>query len=67
MRLLVSGLSLPVLQMGEDFLLVDHPVNHPPATASVVLRVDESERGWPVRLPNGISTDTNRVEIATLA
>lgn len=66
MRLLVNGLSLPVLQMGGDFLLVDQPVNHPPAIASVVLRVDESERGWRVNLPNGISAGTNRVAIETV-
>ena len=67
MRLLVNGLSLSVRQMGGDFLLVDQPVNHPPAIANMVLRVDESERGWPVRLPKGISADSNRVaiEIAT--
>ena len=63
MRLLVNGLSLPVLQMGEDFLLVEQPVNHPPATASVVMRVDEGERRWSVNLPQGISATTNRVAI----
>jgi len=63
MRLLVNGLSFPVTQMGEDFLLVDHPANHPPAVASVVLRVDESERRWNVNLPNGISASANRVAI----
>ena len=67
MRLLVNGVSLPVLQMGEDFLFVDQPVNHPPTTAHVVLRVDESERAWPVRLPNGISANTNRVAIEPMA
>lgn len=67
MRLLVNGLSLPVAQMGPDFLLVDAPVNHPPAAASVVLQVDQSERRWNVHLPNGMSADTPRVEIATSA
>jgi len=67
MRLLVNGLSLPVLQMGEDFLLVDQPVNHPPATASLVMRVDESERHWTVRLPAGLSAQSNRVAIETAA
>ncbi len=65
MRLLVNGLSLPVLQMGPDFLLVERPVNHPPASASVVLQVDQSERRWNVTLPGGISAGTNRVAIET--
>jgi hypothetical protein len=67
MRLLVNGLSLPVTQMGPDFVLVDAPVDHPPAIASVVLQVDQSERRWNVRLPGGISADKKRVEIAASA
>ncbi len=66
MRLLVNGFSLPVLQMGGDFLLVDQPVNHPPVIASLVLRVDETERQWPVRLPAGLSAQSNRVVIETV-
>jgi len=65
MRLLVNGLSLRVRQMGPDFVLVESPVNHPPAVAIMVLQVDQSERRWNVRLPNGISADKKRVEIAT--
>ena len=67
MRLLVNGLSLPVLQMGPDFLLVDQPVNHPPTAASVVLQVDQSERRWNVILPEGISVGINRVAITGCA
>jgi hypothetical protein len=65
MRLLVNGLSLRVTQMGPDFVLVESPVNHPPAAASMVLQVDQSERRWNVRLPSGISANKKRVEIAT--
>jgi hypothetical protein len=65
MHLLVNGFSLDVAQMGPDFVLVDTPVNHPPAEASLVLQVDKSERRWNVKLPNGISADTKRVAIAT--
>jgi hypothetical protein len=64
MHLLVSGGSIPVVQMGPDFLLLDEPFDHPPADASVVLRVDETERCWTVRLPNGISSGSKRVAIA---
>jgi hypothetical protein len=65
MRLLVNGLSLQVTQMGPDFVLVESPVNHPPAAASMVLQVDKTERRWNVRLPGGISANKKRVEIAT--
>ena len=64
MRLLVNDLSLPVTQMGPDFVLLDAPVDHPPADASVVLLVDQSERRWSVRLPDGIAAGTKRVAIA---
>ena len=64
MRLLVNGSSIRVAQMGPDFLLVDEPVNHGPADATLVLQVDASERRWQVRLPDGISADSNRVVIA---
>ena len=65
MRLLVNGGSIPVLQMGPDFLLVEEPFDHPLGNASVVLRMDESERSWGVHLPNGISSSSKRVAIAT--
>jgi hypothetical protein len=51
--------------MGPDFVLLESPVNHPPADASVVLQVDQSERSWRVRLPSGISAATKRVVIAS--
>ena len=64
MRLLVNGGSIPVVQLGPDFLLVDAPFDHPLGDASLVLQVDQSERRWNVRLPNGISAGSNRVVIA---
>ena len=65
MRLLVDGSSIPVLQMGPDFLLVDAPINHPPGNASLILQVDQSERRWDVHLPQGISAASKRVAIET--
>ena len=67
MRLLVNGSSLSIAQMGPDFLLVDSPIDHPPGNASVVMQVDQSESRWPVNLPEGISTASKKVLIATCA
>jgi hypothetical protein len=64
MLLLVGNGCIPVVQMGPDFLLLDAPFDHPPTHASVILRVDESERRWNVHLPNGISAGSKRVVIA---
>jgi hypothetical protein len=66
-RLLVNGVTFPVAQLGPDFLLLDVGIDHPPSEASIVLRVDQSERRWGVRLPKGISARSERVMIASVA
>jgi len=64
MRLLLGGISIPVAQLGPDFLLLDAANNHPPGEGSLVLSVDQVERSWSVRLPNGITAGSKRVAIA---
>jgi len=49
--------------MGPDFLLVESPGDHPPCEATIVLQVDDSQREWKVRLPQGISKDSKRVPL----
>jgi len=61
--LMFGGHSIPVAQLGPGFLLLDAPVDHPPGSASILLRVDQSERRWDIRLPNGISATSKRVAI----
>ena len=65
MRLLVNGGSIPVAQMGADFLILEEPSDHPPGQGTMVLQVDQSERRWTVRLPNGISSGSKRVVIGS--
>ncbi|HTD65443.1 MAG TPA: hypothetical protein VK846_02795, partial [Candidatus Limnocylindria bacterium] len=55
MRLLLNGSSIPVAQMGPDFLILQSATEHPPGDATLELCVDASERRWPVHLPHGIS------------
>ena len=62
-QLILHGSSIPVAQLGPDFLLLDAPCDHPPGPASIVLRVDQTEDRWNVRLPDGISADSERVAI----
>lgn len=64
MSLVLNTDSIPVAQMGPDFLLVDIATDHPPGEASLVLQVDQSERRWKVSLPHGISARSERVTIA---
>lgn len=40
MHLLLGGISIPVAQLGPDFLLLDAANDHPPGEGSLVLRVD---------------------------
>jgi hypothetical protein len=62
--LAVNGHRLPVAQLGPDFILLDKPIDFPPSDGRIVLRVDDSERSWDVRLPEGISARHGRVAIA---
>ena len=66
MQLLVNGSSLPIAQMGPDFLLLDKLIDHPPCKATILFSVDDSERRWPVRLPDGLAAGRERVTIASM-
>ena len=63
MQLIINGSALSVTHMGPDFLLLESPADHLPCQATLVLQVDDSERRWPVRLPEGISKSSNRVTL----
>lgn len=64
MRLIINGTCIGITHMGRDFVLVETPAEHPPCEAFIQLRVDESETQWKVKLPHGISSDSNRVALA---
>ena len=64
MRLIVNGTSIGITHMGRDFVVVESPAEYPPGEASILLKVDDSESRWNVRLPDGISAGSKRVAIA---
>jgi hypothetical protein len=64
MRLIVSETVFRITHMGPDFVLVESPTDHPPGEASIFLKVDESESQWKVKLPEGVSKNSNRVALA---
>ena len=66
MQLLVNGSALSIAQMGPDFLLLDKPIDHPACEATILFSVDDSERRWQVRLPDGLSMGCERVAIAKI-
>jgi hypothetical protein len=64
MQLLVNGASLGITHMGRDFIIIESAAEYPPGVASLLLKVDDSESRWNVRLPDGISAGSKRVAIA---
>jgi hypothetical protein len=64
-QLLIDDSSIPVAQLGPDFLLLDEPFEHPLGNACLILQVDQCESRWEICLPNGISAATSRVKIRT--
>ena len=64
MRLIINGSSISITQMGPDFLFIESAGDHPPGEATIVLRVDDRERQWRVKLPEGISRGSKIVPLA---
>ena len=64
MRLIINGMSIDITHMGRDFILLQTPAEQPPCEASILLKVDDCESQWRVRLPEGISKNSNRVALA---
>jgi hypothetical protein len=64
MQLVINGTSIGISHMGHDFVLLESPADYPPGEASIVLKVDDSESRWKVRLPEGISGASKRVALA---
>jgi hypothetical protein len=55
MELHVNGHIFAIGQLGPDFLILDNPADHPPATAEIALAIDGRVKRWPVQLPDGLS------------
>jgi hypothetical protein len=64
MSLSAAGKSIPIAQLGPDFILLRGEADLPPGEAIVKLRVDNVERQWTVQLPEGVSPKTRRVALA---
>ncbi len=64
--LILNGHTLPVAQLGPDFLVLDHPAEYPAGTAEILMSVDGEAERWSVRLPEGIQTGRRKVAISSL-
>ena len=63
MRLEIGDTTLPVAQLGPDFLIVRTPVEHAPTDAVLYFAIDGNERRRDIRLPEGMSAARTRTPI----
>ncbi|HEY4245258.1 MAG TPA: hypothetical protein VGM64_00305 [Lacunisphaera sp.] len=63
MHLEVSGTSLPIAQLGPDFLILEQTVHHPATHGEIVLQIDASKSRWKVTLPDGLAAAGQRTAI----
>jgi hypothetical protein len=64
MHLVLDGKTISIGQMGPDFLILDSPIDHPPANAVLFFSIDGNESQREIHLPEGISAKSPRVPIA---
>jgi hypothetical protein len=63
MKLRVNGFTLGIAQLGQDFLVLEQPIDLPPSPAEVFLSIDGRESTWPVFLADGINSQIARTRI----
>lgn len=63
MHLSVNGHIFRIGQLGPDFLILDDPIDHPPADAEVTMSIDGDVSRWSVRLPDGVSATRSETRI----
>jgi hypothetical protein len=61
--LLLDDLSLPVAQLGPNFLVLKDRINHPPADAEIAMTIDGHEERWQVHLNDGVKATERKTRI----
>jgi hypothetical protein len=64
MELRLQDRVLSIAQLGPDFLILEEPVEHPPAEAEIRVSIDGHERRWMVYLPDGLAVGAKETRIA---
>jgi hypothetical protein len=59
----VNGFTLPVGQLGPEYLILRESAEHAPTTAEIVMSINGKVRRWNVHLPDGISASRVRTKI----
>jgi len=63
MQLLLEGTSVPIAQLGPDFVILERAIDHPSCNAELVLRVDGEEERRSVRLPDGLTAASREARV----
>lgn len=63
MRLEVEGRSLPIAQLGSDFIILEQMAEFSATHGEIVMSIDAGERRWPVNLPDGLTAPLQRMRI----
>ena len=64
MQLRVNGHVFVIGQLGPDFMILDDPVDLPPAEGEISLSIDGRESRWSVQLPDGVAVGRLETRIA---
>jgi hypothetical protein len=64
MALYVCGRTLPIAQLGPNFLVLANPIDHPPTDAEISMSIDGHEERWPIRLGAGIKVSERKTVIS---
>jgi hypothetical protein len=67
MQLCVNGHVFKIGQLGPDFIILDNPIDHPPADAEIAMSIDGRQRRWSVHLPEGVSAGQLKTKTAPCA
>lgn len=67
MHLMHAGAQVRVAQLGPDFVILAEAAVVPMLQADLVFRVDDTERCWPVDLPQGLAAPGQRTPIVNRA
>ncbi|MDB5390396.1 MAG: hypothetical protein JWM11_6042 [Planctomycetaceae bacterium] len=54
--------TYPLAQIAPNDVIFAKPVNIPPCDAEIVMQVDGTERRWPVRLLDGVTSADRRCD-----
>ncbi|HUY35655.1 MAG TPA: hypothetical protein VMV69_23125 [Pirellulales bacterium] len=62
LELRLNGNTLQVAQVAPDWCILMDTIDHPPCDAELVMYIDDHRRTWQVKLPDGISKTSKRVQ-----